>query len=75
MMNKKVWTIGLVAIAGGVWWYWRRKTLAVSPRVSVPAVSAVTGGPAEDINLMRTAFDPQKEGPIYDGSDLSRDLH
>lgn len=39
------------------------------PRYS-GAISAVTGGPPEDINEMPATEDTATEGPIYDGSQL-----
>ena len=35
------------------------------------ALSAVTGGPPEDINMMPASLDPERDGPTYDGSSLS----
>jgi hypothetical protein len=56
---------------------WRRRHLSrwdssftgAFPRGS-GAVSAVTGGPPEDMNGMPATPDPHREGTIYDGSDL-----
>lgn len=42
-----------------------------APRYS-GAISAVTGGPPEDMNEMPAAEEPKAEGPVYDGSDLKR---
>jgi len=43
-----------------------------APRIDLSrkAVSAVTGGPPEDMNEMPPTFDPEREGPVYDGSQL-----
>ena len=40
------------------------------PRYS-GAISAVTGGPPEDVNMMPATSDAFSDVPIYDGSDLS----
>ncbi len=32
------------------------------------AISAVTGGPPEEMNAMPPTFDLEREGPVYDGS-------
>ena len=68
----------LLAVAGVTFLFWskRRKPVMDSefggsaPRFS-GAMSAVTGGPPEDINLMPPTEEPEKEGPTYDGSRLS----
>ncbi len=41
------------------------------PRYS-GAISAVTGGPPEDINGVPASLDPDALRPVYDGSDLDQ---
>ena len=44
----------------------------VDGNVRSKAKSAVTGGFPEDMNGMPPTKDPEKEGPIYDGSQLAK---
>lgn len=49
---------------------WDRQFTGPIPR-NQQAISAVSGGPPEDLNGMPATEDPEREGPIYDGSQLS----
>lgn len=48
---------------------WDRQFTGPVPR-NQSAISAVSGGPPEDLNGMPATEDPDREGPIYDGSQL-----
>lgn len=49
---------------------WDRQFTGPMPR-NQTAISAVTGGHPEDLNGMPATEDPDREGPIYDGSQLN----
>ncbi len=49
---------------------WEQQFTGPAPRNS-GSISAVSDGPPEDLNGMPATQDPDREGPIYDGSQLS----
>lgn len=59
--------IGGVAALG---YYMYRREAAGRASSRSGAVSAVTGGFPEDMNQMPPSNDPERDGPIYDGSQL-----